>query len=98
MRAPYGSFDKLLFPTLQVRYLVAPTDLVEPLLRARGLLPNPPSLSEQAVLADFIRCGALLHHTRRTRPPYQERQKTLMAPCRQRLGDTLELQPAQSGL
>jgi GntR family transcriptional regulator/MocR family aminotransferase len=73
-----GSFGKLLFPALRLGYLVAPADLVKPLLQMLRFTTQHPPLLEQTVLAEFIAGGHFAHHLRTTRALYQERQQVLL--------------------
>jgi GntR family transcriptional regulator / MocR family aminotransferase len=92
-----NSFGTILFPALQLGYLVAPPDLIDPLLRARRVAGGLPSLLEQAVLADFMGGGHFAHHIRYLTSLYAERQAALLAACAHELGDELAVGPAAAG-
>jgi GntR family transcriptional regulator / MocR family aminotransferase len=92
-----GSLSQLLFPALRLGYLIAPPDLVEPLLWVQHLTSRPPPAVDQAVLADFITGGHFAQHLRRLTDLYQERQSTLLAACQRELGEWLNVQPATAG-
>lgn len=73
-----GSFNKMLFPTLRLGYVVLPPKLVTPFLNARSVVDRfSPSL-EQRVLYDFYTEGHFGQHLRRMREAYAERLQTLM--------------------
>jgi GntR family transcriptional regulator / MocR family aminotransferase len=57
-----GTFSKTLFPSPRIGFLVAPTDLVDALSRARLAGDVHPALLEQSVLAAFMLRG---HYQRR---------------------------------
>jgi GntR family transcriptional regulator/MocR family aminotransferase len=92
-----GSFGKTLFPALRLGYMVAPEDLLEPLLRMRQFTAGQPALLEQVVLADFLAGGHFAHHRRQQRVLFEERQAALVDACHRELGDWLELRPARGG-
>ena len=93
-----GSFNKVLFPSLRLGYLVAPTTLLDPLLALRlGVDFHPPTL-DQAILCDFITEGHLGRHIRRMRDMYAERLAALQHEARKYLSGLLDVSPIQAGL
>ncbi len=93
-----GSFNKVLFPSLRVGYLIAPPSLLDPLLALRLNIDfHPPSL-DHAILCDFITEGHLARHIRRMRDLYAERLATLRHEARKYLSGLLDLSPIQAGL
>jgi GntR family transcriptional regulator/MocR family aminotransferase len=92
-----GALGTILFPALRMGYLVAPPDLIDPLLRARRMASGPPPLLEQAVLADFIANGHFAHHVRHLTSLYAERQAALLAACAHELSDQLAVASASAG-
>ena len=93
-----GSFSKVLFASLRIGYLVVPDALVEPLVRARAVLDDHPSLIMQPALAAFIEEGHFAAHVRRMRTLYGERQTVLLQAAAQHLEGLLDLAPDQAGL
>jgi GntR family transcriptional regulator/MocR family aminotransferase len=93
-----NSFIKILFPALQVAYLVVPEGLVEPLSRVRTLLELQPSPFEQAVLADFISEGHFVRQIRRIRALYAERQAVFLEMFRSDLAGLVEIEERNSGM
>jgi GntR family transcriptional regulator/MocR family aminotransferase len=93
----FNSLGTILFPALRLGYLVAPPDLIDPLLHARRAASGPPPVLEQAVLADFIDGGHFAHHVRHLISLYAERQTALLAACVQELGDLVRVEPAGAG-
>lgn len=93
-----GTFTKVLFPALRLAYVVAPEDLIEPLILARGLTDGHPPLSTQIALADFISSGHFTAHIRRMRAIYAERRDALTAALARELPGILAPGNAEAGL
>ena len=92
-----GSFNKLLFSSLRLGYVVLPRDLVDPFLSLRDAVDRYPPTLEQAVLADFFQEGHFERHIRRSRAAYLERRDVLFSAARRQLAGWLEVQPTQAG-
>jgi len=93
-----GSFNKVLFPSLRLGYLVLPPALLDPLLALRlGVDLHPPSL-DQAILCDFMTEGHLGRHIRRMRDLYANRLAALQHEARRYLAGLLDVSPIQAGL
>jgi len=92
-----GSFNKLLFPSLRLGFVVLPEDLVEPFLALRENLDRYPPTVEQAVLTDFFTEGAFERHIRASRAACLERRDALQAAARSLLYGRLDLQPCPAG-
>src|SRR2546421_4631283 len=73
-----GTFSKVLFPSLRLGYLVAPSALLEGLVAARDFIDMHPPLLEQMALADFIAAGHFARHLRKMRVQYRERRDALV--------------------
>jgi GntR family transcriptional regulator/MocR family aminotransferase len=84
-----GTLSKVLFPALQMGYLVAPPDLVETLRILQARLIREGSYIQQATLADFIEDGHFGAHLRRMRGIYAKRQSKLRDTLAAHLGDWL---------
>ena len=82
-----GSFNKVMFPSLRLGYLVVPRNLVEVFACTKAMTTRHQSLLDQAVLCDFIEQGHLGRHLRRMRKIYQERYTILRESAEQHLGD-----------
>jgi len=93
-----GTFNKVLFPSLRIGYLIVPSDLVSAFSRIRQASDLSHSTLEQVVLADFIREGHLARHIRRMRMLYMERRKALGEAIRKQLGEQLEVVDAEAGM
>jgi len=93
-----GSFNKLLFPSLRLGYIVAPPALIDPLLAFRFGTDQHASGLDQAILCDFIVEGHLGRHIRRMRDLYGGRLAALQDGGRKYLKGLLEISRIQAGL
>ena len=93
-----GSFNKVLFPSLRLGYLVLPPNLVDVFARTKDMTTRHQSLLDQAVLCDFIEQGHFARHLRRMRKIYEERFSILLECAQQHLGEYMELSKIEAGL
>jgi GntR family transcriptional regulator / MocR family aminotransferase len=93
-----GSFNKVMFPSLRMGYIVLPPALVEPFVRARTMINRHHSIFDQAIVCDFIENGHFGRHLRRMRNIYAERLAALAYQIEKRLSGALTLSPIEAGL
>ncbi len=93
-----GTFSKVLFPALRLGYLVAPTELVTPLLAMRRFLEVHLPILEQMVLFDFLHEGHYARHLRQMLHYYSRRRNLLHRELSTHLGGLLEVHAPQAGL
>jgi len=93
-----GTFNKVLFPSLRLAYLVIPPDLVPHFEAAISITRRHTPLLDQMVLCDFIAEGHFGRHLRRMRQIYAERLSVLMESARERLAGLLEISDVEAGL
>jgi GntR family transcriptional regulator / MocR family aminotransferase len=93
-----GSFSKVMFPALRLGYLVAPSDLVAPLLAMRRVIDVHAPMLEQLALADFLTEGHFVRHLRQMLQCYRARRDRLHHELRQHLGDLIEVQLPEAGM
>lgn len=93
-----GSFNKVLFPSLRLGYVVAPPDLVDRFVAVKSITSRHAQLLDQAVLCDFITDGDFARHVRRMREVYAERLSVLLECTRERLKGALEVSDIEAGL
>ncbi|MEP6731288.1 MAG: PLP-dependent aminotransferase family protein [bacterium] len=93
-----GTFNKILFPSLRLAYLVVPPALVDAFVTARALQEGHAPTFSQATLTDFLVEGHFTAHIRQMRALYRERRDALIAALAERLGDRLELGPSDTGM
>jgi GntR family transcriptional regulator / MocR family aminotransferase len=94
----FGTFTKLLFPSLRLGYIVLPPDLVAPFTAVRRTMDMFSATLHQAALADFIREGHFERHIRRTRVVCSERRDALVAALAAEFGPTLEVLGDAAGM
>jgi GntR family transcriptional regulator/MocR family aminotransferase len=93
-----GSFNKVMFPSLRLGYLVVPRNLIDVFAHTKAMTTRHQSLLDQAVLCDFIEQGHLGRHLRRMRKIYEERFKLLLESAQQHLVDYLEIATIEAGM
>ena len=93
-----GTFSKVLFPSLRLGYLVAPTELLAGLIATQRFISVHPPLVEQMALADFLAEGYFVRYIRKMRQLYQERRNALVDTLRQKLGKKLEIGVPEAGM
>lgn len=93
-----GSFNKLLFPSLGIGYVVLPPSLVDLFLAFRYRTDFHNLNSDQAVLCDFIADGHLGRHLRRMRDIYASRLAALVEGGKRYLKGLLEISEVRAGL
>lgn len=93
-----GSFNKVLFPSLRLAYLILPPTLTDVFVRTKTISTRHQSLLDQAVLCDFIEQGHFGRHLRRMRKTYEERLSFLLESTHLHLGEHLEISKIEAGL
>lgn len=92
-----GSFNKILFPTLRIGYVVLPKSLKTKILRLRGETGRNNSALDQHILAHFISDGYFAQHIRRMGRIYNEKCRTTITSIREAYGDDLEFKGDHGG-
>jgi GntR family transcriptional regulator / MocR family aminotransferase len=93
-----GTMSKILYPSLRLGYLLAPEQLVEPMIKIRAVMDQHSSAIDQATLARFLTEGFFLSHIRRMRKLYSDRRDFFIEQFRNLLGKHFLLQPPEAGL
>ncbi|MBA5689069.1 MocR-like pyridoxine biosynthesis transcription factor PdxR [Rugamonas apoptosis] len=92
-----GTFSKVLAPSLRLGYVVAPDCLAPAFAGARALMGRGSPLTEQHVIAAYMKEGYFETHIRRIRAIYGERRQALMDALQVELPE-LRIQPADQGM
>src|SRR5882724_8758171 len=93
-----GTMSKILYPSLRLGYVVAPEQLIDPLVKIRSTMDQHSSAIDQATLARFITEGFFLRHVKRMRKLYAERREFFIKEFNKLLGDRFILQVPEAGL
>ena len=93
-----GSFNKTLFPSLRMGYMVLPPALLEVFERTKAIVSRHHSVIDQAVICDFIEQGHFNRHLRKMRKVYAERLAALSYHSSKYLSGLLELSKIEAGL
>jgi GntR family transcriptional regulator/MocR family aminotransferase len=93
-----NTFNKVLFPTLRLGYLVLPSRLVKSFASAKSIIDRYPPAIDQAILCDFITEGHMGQHIRRMRELYARRLDVLTKSVRLEMDGLMELAPMRAGL
>ncbi|HKD09845.1 MAG TPA: PLP-dependent aminotransferase family protein [Bryobacteraceae bacterium] len=93
-----GTFNKLLFRTLRLGYIVVPPVLIDSFVSFRRQTEFCSMSLDQIVLREFIAEGHFGRHLRRTRDLYAGRLATLMEGGRRYLDGILDISTVQAGL
>ncbi|HTY51068.1 MAG TPA: PLP-dependent aminotransferase family protein [Steroidobacteraceae bacterium] len=93
-----NTFNKLLFPSLRIGFLVLPVQLIDAVSAARSITDRFPAVLEQATLCDFIVEGHMDQHLRRMRELYTERFDALIRCARRDLQGLMHMSPLDAGL
>ena len=93
-----GSLSKVMFPTLRLGFLVAPSSLHSALRKARFVTDWHTAVGSQAAAESFIADGLLARHIRRTRRVYAERHEQVMKVLTRDFQGCVEPLPSSGGL
>ena len=94
----FGTFSKILAPSLRLGYIISPSALTPTLQRIKSITDRHASLPGQQVLADFIASGEFERHMRRSRTRNDARRQALLKALSQAFGDHVSVQGANAGL
>ena len=67
--------SKILYPSLRLGYILAPEQLVEPMIKIRAVMDQHSPAIDQATLARFLTEGFFLSHIKRMRKLYSDRRE-----------------------
>ena len=79
----FGTFSKVLFPSLRIGYVVVPHELIDAFIKAREAIDLFSPVLDQIVLTEFLVEGHFSRHLRRMRALYQIRRDALVRHLRE---------------
>jgi GntR family transcriptional regulator/MocR family aminotransferase len=94
----FGTFSKVLFPSLRLGYLVLPKPLVPLVTYGKWLNDRQLPVLEQRVLTDFITEGYFESHIRKMRAHYNHCRQTLVQALKTHFGDRVTILGDQAGI
>jgi GntR family transcriptional regulator/MocR family aminotransferase len=93
-----GTMSKILYPSLRLGYIVAPHQLVEPMIKIRAVMDQHSPAIDQATLARFLTEGFFLTHIKRMRKLYSDRRDFFIEQFNKLLGNYFILEIPEAGL
>src|SRR5438067_4492042 len=93
-----GTMSKILYPSLRLGYILAPEQLVEPMIKIRAVTDQHSPAIDQATLARFLTEGYFLSHIKRMRKLYSDRREYFIAQFNNLLSKYFILEIPEAGL
>ena len=93
-----GTMSKILYPSLRLGFVIAPSQLVDTLVKVRAVMDQHSPAIDQATLARFITEGFFLSHVKRMRELYAQRRVFFIEQFQKWLGDYFDLEVTPAGL
>jgi GntR family transcriptional regulator/MocR family aminotransferase len=93
-----GTLSKILYPSLRLGYIVAPHQLVEPMIKIRAVMDQHSPAIDQATLARFLTEGFFITHIKRMRKLYSDRRDFFIEQFNKLLGNYFILEIPEAGL
>ncbi|MCB0212925.1 MAG: PLP-dependent aminotransferase family protein [Anaerolineae bacterium] len=93
----FGTFSKVMFPSLRLGYVVVPADLIDKFMSLRSIVDSYIPTASQVILADFMEQGHFTRHLRRMRQLYAERKEIFVETVQNLWGDSLTLESTHAG-
>ena len=93
-----SSFNRLLFPSLRLGFMVFPPELIKAAAAALSITRRYHPTLEQATLAEFIEQGHLRLHLQRMREVYAARRKAVIEAGQTELAGLMHFGDSQTGL
>ena len=93
-----GTMSKILYPSLRIGYLLAPEQLVDPMIKIRAVADQHSPAIDQATLARFLTEGYFLSHIKRMRKLYSDRRDFFIEQFNSLLKKHFILQIPEAGL
>src|SRR5207247_1905459 len=93
-----GTMSKILYASLRLGYLLAPEQLVEPMIKILAVMNQHSPAIDQATLARFLTEGYFLSHIKRMRKLYSDRRDFFIEQFNNLLSDYFILEVPEAGL
>jgi GntR family transcriptional regulator/MocR family aminotransferase len=93
-----GTLSKILYPSLRLGYIVAPEQLIEPMIKIRAVMDQHSPAIDQATLARFLTEGFFLSHIKRMRQLYSDRRDFFIQQFNNLLSHYFVLEVPEAGL
>jgi GntR family transcriptional regulator/MocR family aminotransferase len=93
-----GTLSKILYPSLRLGYILAPEQLVEPMIKIRAVMDQHSPAIDQATLARFLTEGFFLSHIKRMRKLYSDRREYFIEQFNTLLSKYFILEIPEAGL
>jgi GntR family transcriptional regulator/MocR family aminotransferase len=93
-----GTMSKILYPSLRLGYILAPEQLVEPMIKIRAVMDQHSPAIDQATLARFLTEGFFLSHIKRMRKVYSDRREFFIEQFNKLLRKYFILEVPEAGL
>src|SRR5260370_37501687 len=90
--------SKILYPSLRLGYILAPEQLVEPMIKIRAVMDQHSPAIDQATLARFLTEGFFLSHIKRMRKLYFDRREFFIEQVNKSLRKYFSLEIPEAGL
>ena len=94
----FGTFSKILIPSLRISYVILPNSLIEAFNQFNQEQKSVVSKVDQLVLADFIEQGLLDKHISKMRTIYRKKQQTLLTAINTHFSKEFQILGESSGL
>jgi GntR family transcriptional regulator/MocR family aminotransferase len=92
-----GSFNKSLFPSLRIGYMVVPDAILDEVATVRSVTGRSNSIIEQLALTTYINQGDFARHLRTSRDEYMQRRDLLLTQLHRTLCDKLRVTGEHAG-
>ena len=93
-----GTMSKILYPSSRLGYVLAPEQLIEPMIKIRAVMDQHSPAIDQATLARFLTEGYFLSHIKRMRKLYSERRDFFIEQFNKLLAEHFRLEIPEAGL
>src|SRR5262245_42981625 len=93
-----GTMSKILYPSLRLGYIIAPHQLIEPMIKIRAVMDQHSPAIDQATLARFLTEGFFLSHIKRMQKLCSDRREFFIEQFNKLLSKYFVLEIPEAGL